>query len=140
MKRLNDYSLETPAIAPAVTSGALTGIAIDATGYSRARFKFHFGANTSTAALSAGAAVWGASTSGATYAQIAATSLAAVSSGVLGSKVMIIDTNVPTATPWLKISGAVITLGTIGVSATAQLYSNFGNPPTHTEQQIVVVG
>lgn len=140
MQRLNDYSLAKPAIAPAQVSGALTGLAVDATGFSRARFVFHFGANDNTAALTASAAIWAASSSGAAYAEIAATRLAAVSSGVLGSKIMVIDTNVPTATPWLKVSGAVITLGTIGVGATAQLYDNVSNPPTHTEQQIVAVG
>lgn len=140
MKRLNDTILETPAVAPAVTSGALTGIAIDATGYSRARFVFHFGANDNTAALSANAGVWAASSSGDTYALITGAKLAAVSSGVLGSKVMVIDTAVPTATPWLKVSGAVITLNTIGVAASAQLYRNYSNPPTHTEQQIITVG
>ncbi len=139
MQRLNDYTLAKPAIAPAQTSGALTGIAIDGTGFSRARFQFHFGANSNTAALSASAAIWAASSSGAAYAEIAATRLAAVSSGVLGSTIQVIDLAIPTATPWLKVSGATITLGTIGVSATAQLYDGVSNPPTHTEQQIVTI-
>lgn len=138
MQRLNDVSLQTPAVAPAVTSGALTGIAIDATGYSRARFVFHFGANDNTAALSA-AGVYASSTSGGTYTAISGAALAAVSSGVLGSKIMVIDTAIPTARPWLKVSGT-ITLNTIGVSVSAQLYDNVSNPPTHTEQQIVTVG
>lgn len=139
MKRLNDYTLTKPAIAPAQTSGALTGIAIDATGFSRARFVFHFGANTNTAALSADAGVWAASSSGDTYALVTGAKLAAVSSGALGSTMQVIDLAVPTATPWLKVSGATITLGTIGVSAEAQLYDAVSNPPTHTEQQIVTI-
>lgn len=139
MKTLEDYVVTNPAIAPAVTSGALTGIAVNATGYTRARFTFHFGENTNTAALTAGAGVWQASSSGATYSSKPTAVLAAVSSGLLGSTIMVVDTAVDQAYPWLKISAATITLGTIGVSATSILYNGINKPPTHTEQQIIVV-
>ena len=139
MRTMEDYVVTYPAVAPAVTSGALTGIAVDATGYTRARFVFHFGANTSTAALSAGGGVWNASTSGATYTSMSTAVLAAVSSGVLGSTIMVVDTAVTAAKPWLKISGATITLATVGVSATCTLYNGLIRPPTQSEQQIVVV-
>lgn len=139
--RLNDYLDVKNAVAPNTgPTGALTGIAVNATGYSRARFVFSFASNSSTsAALSAGIGVWQASTSGATFSAITNASLAAVSSGVLGGNTMVIDVPTSAGTPWLKVSGGSILSAAIANSCVVELYSGVNNPPTASTQQVVVV-
>ena len=140
MKRDNDLQVAKIAVTPQTTSGALVPVAVDATSFSRARFIFSFGANDSTiAALSTNLGVWAASTSGGVYSLITGAKLAGVSSGILGGNVMVVDTAVPTASPWLKASGAMTSTNII-VSAIVELYRGVGLPPTHTEQQIVAIG
>ena len=142
MLRDNDKQLAVQAVAnSAGIAGAMVGTSVDATGFGRARFIFSFGANTATtAALSAGIGVWNASTSGATFAAIAGASLAAVTSGVLSNNVMIIDTVISPASPWLKVSGGSVLSTGIAHSCVVELYKGVSRPPTHTEQQIVTVG
>ena len=141
MKKLSDTTDVRQAIAPNTgPTGALTGIRVDATGFTRARFIFNFAANTSTsAALSAGMGIYQATTSGAAATLITGASLAAVTSGILGSNVMIVDVPTSAGTPWLNVSGGSILSTAIANSATVELYQGITRPPTPTPQQIVVV-
>jgi hypothetical protein len=127
------------AVAPTAGAvGGLTGIAIDGTGFNRARFIFNFAANAgTTAALSAGIGVYNAAGSGTTFSLVG--SMAAVTSGVLGSNVMIVDVPVAAASPWMKVSGGSILSTAIAHSATVELYRSVSNPPNQTPQQVVVV-
>lgn len=123
-----------------ISAGAVTSKLIDATGRSRARFVFAFGANSGTsAALSAGLGVYNASTSGDTYTLIAGAALAAVTSGVLSNNVMVIDTAIPAGKPWLKVSGGSILSTAIVASCIVELYDGITRPDTATTQQLVVV-
>jgi len=85
MKRLNDLADVKVAVAASAGSVApLVATKIDATGFGRARFIFNVGNGAATtAAISAGIGVWQASTSGATYAEISGSTMAAVTSGIL---------------------------------------------------------
>jgi len=141
-RRLNDQVSVKQAVANSNWAvGAVTGTAIDATGYGRARFIFSFGANSgTTAALAASAGIWKASTSGGTYSEITDTRLAAVTSGVLGSDMMVIDTATDSANPWLKVSGMSILSTAINANCVVELYSGVDLPPTDYTQQIVTVG
>jgi hypothetical protein len=118
--------------------GGLTGIAIDGGSFRRARFIFNFAANAgTTAALSAGLGVWNAATSGSTFTQVG--SLAAVTSGVLGSNIMVVDVPVSSASPWMKVSGGSILSTAISNSCVVELYQSISRPPTPTPQQIVTI-
>jgi len=129
------------AIALSTTSGAPAATAVDATGYSRAQFRFQFGPNdNTTAALSGSMGVWAATTQGGTYAAIAGAALGAVTSGVLSNNVMVIDTAIPAAKPWLKISGGSVISSLITYGATVALYDGISRPPTTGAQQLVVIG
>jgi hypothetical protein len=138
MKIMHEVTDVRQAVAPNVGSvGALTGIAIDGSGFNRARFIFNFAANAGTTALSAGLGVYNASTSGGTYALQG--SLAAVTSGVLGSNIMIVDVPVAVGKPWMKVSGGSILSTAISNSCSVELYRSVSNAPAATPQQIVVV-
>lgn len=140
-RRLNDSIVARQAIAPSATSGVLTGIAVNGTGYSRARFIFSFGSGSgTTAAVAAGSAAWQASTSGGTYTPITGASLAAVSSGVMSgnTNVMIVDVPISPDYPWLKAS-ATINSSAINNSCVVELYSGVNRPAASAEQQVVVV-
>lgn len=139
--RLNDKVDVRNAIAPNTgPTGALTGIAVNATGFSRARFIFSFAANSNTsAALSAGMGIYQASTSGATFTAITSASLAATTSGILGSNTMVIDVPTSAGTPWLKVSGGSVLSAAIANSCVVELYNGVNNPPTQSAQQVVVV-
>lgn len=140
-RRLNDSIVARQAIAPSVTSGAQTGIAVNGTGYSRARFVFSFGSGSATtAAIAAGSAAWQASTSGATFIPITGADLAAVSSGVMSgaNNVMIVDVPINSAYPWLKAS-ATVSSTAINNACVVELYNGVNRPATTAEQQVVVV-
>lgn len=141
-RRLNDKIAVKQAVANSSWAvGAVTGTAIDTTGFGRARFIFSFGANSGTTAnLAASAGIWKASTSGDTYSEITATRLAAVTSGVLGNDLMVIDTVTDAANPWLKVSGMSIASTAINANVIVELYSAPSLPPTDNTQQIIVVG
>lgn len=142
MRRLNDkISVKQAVPNSSWAVGAVTGTVIDTTGYGRARFIFSFGANSgTTAALAASAGIWKASTSGGTYSEITDTRLAAVTSGVLGNDMMVIDTATDSANPWLRVSGMSITSTAINANVIVELYGGVSLPPTDNTQQIVVVG
>ena len=140
-RRLNDSIVARQAIAPTVTSGALTGIAVNGTGYSRARFVFQFGSGSgTTAALAAGSAAWQCATSGGTYTPITGADLAAVSSGVMSgaNNVMIVDVPISPSYPWLKAS-ATVNSSIINNSCVVELYNGVNRPASTPEQQAVVV-
>ena len=136
----NDIQLVKAAIAPNTGSAALTGIKVDATGYSRARFIFTFGGTAGVGSF-VSAGVWAASTSGAVFSSNATQVLLGVSSGILSAnaQIMILDAPVSSATPWLLISGALNSASSLYNSCVVELYRGVTRPPTHTEQQIVVV-
>lgn len=142
MKPINDR-MSDPLIAvpPQTTSGAITGTKVNGTGSGRARFVFSFGANSGTSgALSTGAGIWNAATSGGTFTQITGASLAAVTSGVLSNVTMVIDTVIDSAKPWLQVSGLSITSSITVLGATVEFYSGTRRlPPTSTAQQVVIV-
>lgn len=140
-KQLNDFIDVKPAVPnSSYAVGAVTGTAINTTGFSRARFVFSFGANSgTTAALSTNAGIWKASTSGATFSSIASATLAAVTSGVLGNNVMVVDVPTDGDNPWLKVSGMSILSTAINASCVVELYSGVSRPPTSSAQQVVVV-
>jgi len=139
MKKFADLTDVRQAVAPNTGPvGGLTGIAIDGTGFTRARFIFNFAANAgTTAALSSGLGVWNASTSGATFTLQG--SMSAVTSGVLGSNIMIVDVPIVPASPWMKVSGGSILSTAITNSCAVELYQPVGRPPSATPQQIVTV-
>ena len=124
------------AVAPVV------GTAVNASGFSRARFIFNFSNAATTGSLSTGMGLWQASTSGATFAQIAGASFAAVTSGQISggaNNVMIVDVPVVGATPWLKVSGGSWLNAGVAHGAVITLSNPVYLPPTHTAIQIVTV-
>lgn len=143
-RRNTDKSLITQAVAVSAGVNAglpIVGTKIDGTGYSRARFIFHLANAATTASLSTGLGVWQASTSGATYTLIPGASAAAVTSGIIsgsGNPVILIDVPISAGTPWLQLSGSINQTGAAH-SAVVELYSGINRPPTHTEQQVIVV-
>lgn len=142
-RRLNDQVVEKEAVAVSGGGAPLPIVAtkIDGTGFSRARFKFHFAAAATTASLSTGLGVWQAATSGATFALIAGASAAAVTSGVISGSanpIIIIDVPISPSTPWLQMSGSFNQTGNAH-AASVELYHGVNRPPTHTEQQVIVV-
>lgn len=144
MDRLNDYA--DVKVAVAATAGSIATLVatkIDATGFGRARFVFNVGNGAATtAAISAGIGVWQASTSGATYAEISASSLAAVTSGTLSSTsvTMVIDVPTSAGTPWLQISGGSMLSTGVPYSCVCTLYNGINHPPSSpSHQQLVTV-
>lgn len=143
MKRLNDLvnvkqALENSAWA----AGVPVGTVIDTTGFGRARFIFSFGANSgTTAAISSMGTghIWKAATSGDTFTAIDGANLAAVTSGVLGNDVMVVDVPTDSAKPWMKVSGVSVLSTAINISAVVELYQGVNRPPTSSAQQVVVV-
>ena len=141
MQKLIDQADTAVAIPPSAgATGAVTANKVDGTGYGRARFIFSFGANSNTsAAISAGLGVWAASTSGATFAQVAGASLAAVTSGILSNVCMAIDVAISSGTPWLLISGGSMLSTAIANSCTVDLYRGVKRPDVDSYQQVVTV-
>jgi hypothetical protein len=140
-RRLNDILDEKQAISGSNWGvGVITGQPVDGRGFGRARFNFHFGPNANTSAgISAGGNIWKASTSGATYAAVTATSLAAVTSGVLGGNVMVVDVPVDPSNPWMRVSALSILSTAIIMGATVQLYNGINRPPASPSTQQIVV-
>jgi hypothetical protein len=141
-RRLNDKVAVKQAVSNSNWAvGAVTGQLVDVTGFSRARFVFSFGANGgTTAALNSSAAIWKASSSGATFTEITETRLAAVTSGVLANQLMVIDTATDPSNPWLRVSGMSVLSTAINANVVVTLYAGVNNPPTNNTQQTVVVG
>lgn len=140
-KRLNDMIVAKQAVLPTITSGALTPIAINATGYSRARFIFSFGSGAgTTAAIAAGSAAWQASASDGTYTPITGADIPATTSGLISGNthIFIVDVPVSPSSPWLKASGT-INNSIINNSCVVELYDGVNRPPTSPEYTVVVV-
>lgn len=140
MKHLEDYIDVKQAIANSVTSTAVVGIAVDSTGFGRARFIFSLGGTAGIGALSADQLkIWKATTSGDTYTSIAGAVLAAITSGVIsGGCVAVIDIPTDPANEWLKVSGS-LTSSNLHHNAVVELYNGVSNPPTSSANQIVTV-
>lgn len=140
MRRLNDQIDAQVAVSGSNWAAAITGIKKDSTAFGRARFIFQFGPQSATSAsLSTGLGIWKAATSGGTFAAIAGASLVAVTSGVLGGNVMVIDVPTDSANPWLLVSAASIISTAIIMSAVVEFYNGINRPPTASPQQVVVV-
>jgi len=146
MKRDVDKGTVKLAAANSSTSGAISGTAVDAKGYGRAKFIFTFGtplANASVLANSIGiwvAAGSASSVAGATtYASVPAAYLAAMSTGLISNNVAVIDMAIPAASHWLKISGGGFDSSTVPVSAVVELYEPVTAPPTHANPAPVTV-
>ena len=141
-QRLNDVVLAKQAVQN--SAGGIAPVAatkIDGTGFSRARFVFNFSNAASTGSLSTGLGVWQAATSGATFALITGGSAAAVTSGAISggaNNVIVIDVPIVPASPWLQMSGSWVSTG-VPHGATVTLYNGMNYPPSHSEQQVVVV-
>lgn len=136
-KKFESYRAATLAVAPiANTSGALTGLAINATDWDRASFIFAFGTPSATASVSAGLGVWQASTSGATFARVTDASFGAISTGIGSNAVHIVDVNVNPSYPWLKISGQ-LTSSYWPTACICELSGPKDLPPTALSYQIV---
>ncbi len=140
-KLLNDFVDVKLAVSNSNSGGALAGIAINTTGYARARFIFNFGDGTpTTGAVSGNIGIWKASTSGGTYASIATAILATVSSGVMSgaAPLMVIDMPTDPANPWLKASGNISSTA-LRHEAFVELYDGINRPPTSSAQQLVTI-
>lgn len=141
-QRMNDVVRAYQAVEN--SAGAIAPVAptaVNATGFSRARFIFNFSNAATTGSLDTGLGLWHASTSGATYALIAGGSAVAVTSGAISggaNNVIIIDVPISSATPWLKASGSWLSTG-VPHGAVIELYNGVDKPGTSTEQQVVVV-
>lgn len=138
-KKFEDYMAAQTAVAPVTTSGALTSIPIDATGWDRATFIFTFGtplATVSSAKLVAGVGVWQATSSGATYARMADASFGALTSGALSNNEHVIDVNVDQSYPSLIISGSVDS-SNIPLACVCVLRTPNSAPPTSLSGSIV---
>jgi hypothetical protein len=143
MKRTADRQETKLALANSTTSGALTGTAVDATGFSRAKFVFTFGlplANGSIGSLGIWAAAGSnSSVAGATtYVSIAAAQLVGMSSLAVSNQVAVIDMAIPQGSVWLLVSGTVST-SSIPLSGTVALYEPNKAPPSHAAVQTVFV-
>lgn len=144
MKRAVDF--DDVRVAVSATGGkaaTVHGQKIDATGYGRARFLFIFGdGSATTAAVSAGMGIWQASTSGATFAEISGSTIAAMSSGLLSDNHYVIEIDVPTSsgTPWLLVSGGSMLSTASPHACVVQLYNGVNrNPSSDGAQQVVTV-
>jgi hypothetical protein len=120
MKILNDIVKTTPAVAPVTSSfssASMTPIAIDTTGYNRARFVFNFGVPLANASFYA---IVYQGTSSAGYISVPATSFAL--SSVTNSAVAVVDMQVSSGTPWLILSGSMAHSSNWPCSVTVDLY------------------
>lgn len=141
MRHLEDYINVKAAVGASSTGGALVGIAVDTTGFSRARFIFQFNnGDATTAAISGNIGIYKATASGGTYALISGAQLTAVSSGVVSatSPVCVIDVPTDASNEWLKVSGNISSTS-MSHSAVVELYNGISNPPTSSAQQVVTV-
>ena len=135
--KLDDRQYLSLALPSVTVSGAITGqVAINATGYGRARFVFTFGTPLASASLSS-MGIWNSSASTA-YVSISSAQLLPMTTASMSNNVAVIDTIVNSAYPWLYISGAMATSNQT-VSATVELYNGTRlNPPTSTLSQPIV--
>ena len=140
-KRINDFADAKVAVNPTSSSGAITGIAIDTTGYSRARFIFTFGSGAAEiAALSGNIGIWKSTSSGGTYASVPTAKLSAVTSGVMSGAKLAMAIDMPTDADyeWLKVSGNIIS-SMLFHAAVVELYGPVTRPPTSSLQELVTI-
>lgn len=140
-RRLNDSVDVKNAVSNSNTGGALSAVAVNATGFHRARFIFTFNdGSATTAAVSGNIGIYKASTSGATFNAITNATLTTVSSGAVSGNSLVAVIDVPTDAdnPWLKVSGNISSTA-MRHNAIVELYHGVSRPPTSSAQQIVTV-
>ena len=140
-KRLNDFVDVKTAVVNSTTDGALVGVAVDCTGYSRARFIFNFGeGSATTAAVSGNIGIYQASTSGATFSAISSASLATRSSGIISATNIncVVEVPLDATYPWLKVSGNISSTS-LRHSCVVELYDGINRPPSSSANQLVTV-
>lgn len=140
-KRINDFADVRTAVAASSTGGALVGIAIDTSGYSRARFIFTFGGDVATTAtVSGNIGIWKCATSDGTYTSIPTAVLSQVSSGLVSSLSleMVIDLPTQSAYEWLKASGSISSTAMCH-AAVVELYDPVDRKPSSSAQQLVTI-
>ena len=145
MKRQPDRSVVKQAVSNSSTNAALVGLAIDSTGYSRAKFVFHFASAVDTASIRASSlGIWAAGIaaqsviSATTYAAIPGAYLAVASGPEISQHALVLDVAIPAGKQFLKVSGT-ITSTYVTHSATVELYQPLNAPPTHGSPQPVIV-
>ncbi len=139
-KRLNDMINAAVAVKNMLSSSAVTGVKIDGTGYSRARFVFSFASDgTNTGSLMTGAGIWQAATSGATFTSIGSAKLAACTTGAIDQTVHVIDIPITPTTPWLLVSNLSIMTSNAILGVIVELYQGMNRPPVSTATQVVVL-
>lgn len=134
-KKFSEYNAVKNAVSPiADTSGALTGVKINATGADRVAFIFSFGTPSADAYLSSGCGIWKAATSGATFTRAGA-SFGAITTGAGSNMTAVLDVNVDRAKPWLLVSGQLDS--NFWPMSVVAVLSNFDNrPPTSLSSTI----
>ena len=130
-----------PAVSITSTSSEIYGLAIDTSGYSRARFIITL--NNGAAGLGslvATGGIWKCATESGTYAVGGATSVAAVTSGIMSGSHVIVEIDVPCENdyPFLKMSSYSVAGTTIFVSAICQLYDPVHRPDSGRDVQQTV--
>lgn len=133
-KKFAEYKATVNAVNPCTTSGALTGVKIDATGTDRVAFIFSFGIPLAGAALSSGCGIWKAATSGATFTRAGA-SFGELTTGAMSNMTAVLDCKVDRAKPWLLVSGMMNT-SNIPLSVIAVLDNYDAKPPTSLSNTI----
>ena len=133
-------------VAVANTSGtvaALVGTAVNATGYSRARFIFSFGNGAATTAeFESGIGIWESATSGGTYTSRSTAVIGTnITSGVVSSAAVTVEIELPisTAKPWLKVSGGSNLSTGLPHSCIVELYDVNSMPITTGANTVVTI-
>lgn len=118
------------AIVPGTKStGAITAVAVDATGFDRVRYAVEVGAFGASAGFDA--EITESATSGGTYTIIASSGMTAITAAA-ANKVVMIDVPVNSSKPFQKVRSTATTQ-TVGVSAVALCYGGSGTKPTTEE-------
>ena len=115
------------AVSASLTSSLMVGVAVNTTGYNRARFIFSLcnSGDGGIGTLAATGTIMKCATSGGTYSSAGATSVGAITSGVMSSANTIVEIDVPTEAsyPWLKMSSFSLAGTAIYHSVICQLYN-----------------
>lgn len=130
LKNLGRFVEVQQAVIPATKStGAITPIVVDGSGFDRIRYVVELGAFGASAGFDA--EITESATSGGTYTIIASSGMTAVTAAA-ASKVVLIDVPVNGSKPFQKVR-ATATTQTVGMSAIALCYAGSGTKPTTEE-------
>ena len=129
-----EYDDIKPCLSASLTSSLLTGIAVDTTGYDRARFIIMVNQlqHTGNGKLVGTGGIWKCATSDGTYVVGGATSVSAISSNLISDTNLIVEIDIPTeaAYPWLIMSSYSLSVSTMYVAGVCQLYHGRRRPDT----------